>query len=174
MKKDTLRLLERLIKEKSTRENRLSELLKDPESDHEESWAMCLPTTFNDALDIKRTERIEKGTKITCWTQGSSFSFNNGDTIYDTPDAYQVFGEAIKHINLCVQIQQATSAKPREGSQGRSSGSVAFTILTPNKERTHLVTRCRHTLSQDDFVRFLIAGPDGDLAAKIYKAQEPA
>jgi hypothetical protein len=59
------------------------------------------------------------------------------------------------------------SAGPTEGGTGRFSGQVTFAILTPNKERTKIVERGEHAMSQDDFVRFLILGPLEELKRKI-------
>mgnify|MGYP001386779578 CR=1 FL=1 len=169
MNSKSISLLERLVREKPTRENRLTQTLKAPTTDHEDDWSMSLPPAFNDALDIKQTERVEGGNKVTRWTQGSLFSFKPGDTIYDTPKAYGIWSEALKHLNLCVQVKDATSVSAGEANQGRTAGSVTFTILTPDNDRSQLVARGDHTLTQDDFVRFLIAGPDNELRMKSKK-----
>ena len=78
-------ILDRIIREKPSRESRLTELLKDPSADSPEGWFMCVPTCFNDALDIKQTQRIESKRKSLVWTQGSTFSFKEGDQLYNTP-----------------------------------------------------------------------------------------
>ena len=132
---------------------------------------MCHPA-FNEALDIKQTERVEDSKKGPVWTQGSTFSFKEGDTLYDTADAYKVWSEALKDINLCVQINLASSAQPFQGEVGRFSGSVSFSILAPDKDRSKMVECAEHTMSQDDFVRFLIVGPHDDLKNKIRRPQE--
>jgi len=172
MIEDALSILDDLIREKRSRENRTENLLKDPSTQCGDGWYMCVPSCFNDALDIKRTERVKSRKKRLVWTQGSWFSFKRGDTVYDTPDAYKVWSEALKSINLCVQIKMASNAGPSDGASERFSGSVAFAILTPNKARSKLVERAEHTISQDDFVRFLIAGPWEELQSKIRGFQE--
>ena len=89
-----LTILDDLIRDKPTREKRGTDLLKDPAAEATEGWYMCVPPCFNEALDIKRTERVEGKKKNLVWTQGSAFSFKQGDTVYDTADAYKVWAEA--------------------------------------------------------------------------------
>jgi hypothetical protein len=171
MSEAAISVLDQVIREKPTRENRLTDLLKDPSAETAEGWYMCVPSCFNDALDIKQTDRVVNKKKTLVWTQGSSFNFNTGDTIYDTPDAYKVGSEGLKTIGVCVQIKTGSSAGPTEGGTGRFGGSMTFTILTPNKNRTTIVERGEHSMSQDDFVRFLISGPQDELKRKIERPQ---
>jgi len=42
----------------------------------------------------------------------------------------------------------------------RDPGKVEFVIKTPDEDRQTMVERTRQTLTQDEFVRFLIMGPD--------------
>lgn len=173
MSKTSICVLEQVIREKATRANRLTDLLKDPFAETAEGWYMCVPSCFNDALDIKQTDRVVNKKKTLVWTQGSLFDFNPGDTIYDTPDAYKVWSEALKHINLCVQIATASSAGQGEGGT-RFPGSVTLAFFTPNPTRTSIVERGTYSMTQDDFVRFLIEGPDEEFKAKIEDAQQDA
>lgn len=163
MIKQSLELLGQIIKEKSTREQRSTSLLKQPSDQHDNGWHMFLPSCFNEALDIKLTERVQKKKTVTIWTQGSSFSFKAGDTIYDTHYAREVWTESLKRFNLCVHVDAAAAAFTPKGSAGRSIGTVAFSVFTPNEERNKLVLRSVHTMSQDDFVKFLIAGPSEEI-----------
>lgn len=172
MIEQTLSILEDLVREKPTKEKRSTDLLKNPIVEGTEEWYMCVPSCFNEALDVKRTERVEDKKKSLVWTQGSAFSFKQGDILYDTADAYKVWSEALKNINLCVQINTASSAQPSQGEFGRFSGSVSFSILAPDKDRSKIVECAEHTMSQDDFVRFLIVGPGDDLKNKIRRPQE--
>ena len=161
-------LLERIIAQKPSRENRLTELLRDPLAEFAEGWYMCVPACFIEALDIKQTERMINKKKTIVWTQGSSFSFKDGDVIYDTPEAYKCWTEAIKRINLCIQIDAAISAGPvRDGRNGRFSGSVTFSILLPDEGRNQVIRHGSRTMSQDEFVKFLIIGPPEDLKQKL-------
>jgi hypothetical protein len=167
MTQPALAVLDHIVRERSTRENRVTELLRDPLANYADGWYMCVPAVFNDALDIKQTERVQNKEKSLVWTQGSSFSFKEGDTLYDTPDAYQIWSEALKSISLCIQVKSASSAGFTDGAAGRSPGSVTFLIFRPNNDRSKIIEIAQHTMSQDDFVRFLIAGPSDDLTKLV-------
>lgn len=168
----SLNILDHLIRENPARENRSTDLLKDPSVETAEGWFMCVPACFNNTLDIKLTKQVKDKKKSFVWTQGSSFSFKTGYIVYDTADAYKVWSEALKSINLCVQIKTASDAIPSERGSDRFPGSVTFCIMTPNRDRSKIVERGEHTMSQDGFVRFLIAGPPNDLKTKIGKPQQ--
>jgi hypothetical protein len=170
MNKETLDILQRLSEGASMRQKRLPQLLKPAEAEYAEGWFMCVPKCFNDSLDIRLTERIVHGHAAVVWTQGSAFSFSEGDTLYDTRNAYKVWSEALKSISLGVQVKRAIAAGAASGGSRRSPGSVAFEILKPDKRRSKLVGSGEYTMSQDAFVRFLIAGPSGEFAAKLQDA----
>ncbi|RPJ73337.1 MAG: hypothetical protein EHM20_12405 [Alphaproteobacteria bacterium] len=163
----TISILDDLIRAKSKKKNRSMTLLKAPDAKVSNGWYMYVPPCFNESLDIRRTERVIAKKKELVWTQGSWFSFKRGDTLYDTPKAYQVWSEALKYIGLCLQIKAASNVEIFKDNRERFSGSVTFLILIPDKNRIKIIERNEHTMSQDDFVRFLIAGPIGDLKAKI-------
>lgn len=173
----TVDFLNHVVRKKIKKEDRSTDLLKDPFAETAEGWYMCVPLCFNDALDIKLTKRIirdEENEKeeILVWTQGSSFAFNSGDTLYDTHDAYKVWSEALKTIGFCVRVKTSSNAGPTEGDTGRSSGSIIFSILTPNKDQSKIVERGEHSMSQDDFVGFLISGPSDEFKNKIERLQQ--
>ena len=174
MAHDSSRLLEKIIEQKVIRENRLTVLLKDPHEEHALGWYMCVPACFNEALDIRLTERVDKKKRLESkdrkkrvWTQGSSFAFARGDTLYDTRNAYRMWQEALESIGLCVQVKDASPAGAMESGGNRSCGSVTFVILTPDEGRTKIVERATRTVSQDEFVRLLIEGPSPELSAQI-------
>lgn len=169
MSKAALSILSHIIRDKPTRENRMTELLKDPSAETAEGWYMCVPSCFNDALDIKQTERVDGKKKALVWTQGSSFFFKPGDVLYDTSDAYTIWNKALTSIGICVQIKAGSSAGSTEGATGRSSGSITFSVLLPMPDKSKLIEHAEHTMTQDDFVRFLIEGPTGELQKKIEK-----
>ena len=100
MIKETLNLLDDLVTQNITKNNRSTKLLKNPNSKTQKGWFIYVPPCFNDALDIKKTERVGRENKLV-WTQGSSFFFKRGDTLYDTPEAYRIWSEALKSINYC-------------------------------------------------------------------------
>ena len=163
MREKTLKLLDRIIELKK-RDTRPTDLLRDPEAEYAEGWHMCVPKCFNDALDIRRTERVTKGKKKLEWTQGSTFLFKPGNILYDTPKAYEPWSEALKHIKRCIQVKDASEAIPGEkGTKEkpgapRNPGLVKFDILVPDESRSKLIKTEEEELTQDDFVRFLITG----------------
>lgn len=133
---------------------------------------MCVPSCFNNALDIRQTLRKKDGKESLIWTQGSAFSFKPGDTIYHTPKAYSEWSEAVRHLCLCIQVHQATDASPEKsiadgGTVPRNPGVVRFSILTSNDHKTAVVKRGDAELTQDEFVRLLIRGPDGELERRF-------
>ena len=164
MSDKTRKLFSRIIQMKK-RDTRPTELLRKPEAKHTEGWHMCIPQCFNDALDIRKTDRVTEGEKTLQWTQGSTFSFEAGNVLYDTPKAYERWSEAMKHVNLCIQIKEASGAVPGDRETDKKSGAprnpglVKFDILVPDKSRTKLVKDKEEIMTQDEFVRFLIFGP---------------
>jgi hypothetical protein len=158
---------------KSARTKRLSDLIKPPDDNETSGWHMCVPACFNNALDIKQTPRIKDGKETLVWTQGSAFSFKPGDTIYDTPKAYIEWREALKHISLCISVEEATDATPakRNTEQNemipRNPGSIRFSILRPNEQKTAIVKRGSFQVTQDEFILFLIKGPDNELKSRM-------
>lgn len=52
--------------------------------------------------------RMRKKTKpFMRWTQGHCYCFAEGHVLYDSPKAYMVWGEALKHFKLGLQIIRA-------------------------------------------------------------------
>ena len=179
MKSKSLAILKKALNltdessKKSTRTKRQPDLIKPPDNNESCGWHMYVPASFNNALDIRQTPRIKDGKETSVWTQGSTFSFKTGDTIYDTPKAYIEWREALKHISLCVSVEEATDAIPAKNNTEqneiipRQSGSVRFSILTPNDQQTEIVKRGSFQLTQDEFIQFLIEGPEGELKSRI-------
>lgn len=169
MSQKALAVLDYIIREKSTRENRSTDLLKEPHAESTEGWYMHVPSCFHAALDIKLTERKENGKSVLVWTQGSFFSFKTGDILYDTSDINSSWPP--KHMNLCLQVQSGANAGTVEGKNERFPGFVTISIHTPDREKNRIIARFEYTFSQDEFVRFLIAGPQGELKEKIERNQ---
>jgi hypothetical protein len=178
MKKNSTAILEKVLRltEESVEKGktaRLTELLKAPQDNETSDWFMCVPSCFNNALDIRLTTRKSKGESTLVWTQGSAFSFKPGDTLYDTSKAYSEWGEALGHLSLCISVEQATDAVPerRKGQQGentpRNKGSIHCSILIPNNDRTALMKIGEFRRTQDEFVFLLIRGPDDKLRQRI-------
>ena len=96
------------------------------------------------------------------WTQGVEFSFKQGDVLYDTEEAYQVWSKALTEIGICISVKAATSASswqiPPGGLPKRDPGKVEIAILRPNAEGNALQNVSTLSLTQDEFVRLLIIG----------------
>lgn len=121
-------------------------------------WHFCVPSSFKAALDIQLTPRkINKRTEYS-WTQGSWFDFKLGDTIYDSPNAYLPW--SLSNFKICLDVTKSVPAQPRNKSdrQNRNHGSVIFNILVP--ENGNLVIKGTKALTQDEFIRLLINGPE--------------
>jgi hypothetical protein len=160
MNDETVKLFTLLTKKTNKCQKRSLQLLKPVDSNGtDESWAFCVPPGFNESLDIRFTERTNKGKKTKVWTQGGLFYFKAGDTIFDTPLAYGEWGVALQHIEKCIKVEFGVSSGQMEPDMPRSSGSVEFKLLKPNENRTAL-EESNETLkmSQDDFVYYLITG----------------
>jgi hypothetical protein len=75
--------------------------------------------------------------------------FRVGDTIYDTPAAYDCWSDALKRIRVCLTVTEATP-----GPEGR----VTVAILRPNKWRSAIVLSEKRTVTQREFIRMLRQG----------------
>lgn len=126
-----------------------------------QEWFLFVPKAFNAALDIAQTSRTENKTKKLAWTQGNGFAFKAWDVLYDTPEANQVWSQALQKISLALQIKEASEAfQPKEKDRPRYPGRVTFAVFSPNPERTQLIKKGTLSMTQDDFIRFLIDGDE--------------
>jgi hypothetical protein len=171
-KETPLKLLKKIITQKKlekedrypSKEKRYTELLKEPERtrSNKDDWFIYVPSCFNDCLDITKTSRVVKKKKEKkiekIWTQGSRFAFHRGCILYDTSKAYQKWGNAVEKIKYCISIYSGTSAVPAMNEKERFSGVVEFSILSPRPLITKLEEIGEFTLTQDEFVSFLING----------------
>ena len=125
---------------------------------------MCVPPFFFNAVDIKQTERRIDGVNRLVWTQGTSFSFKLGDSLYNQAYSYcpSFKSRSPNSQKICFQVKSARESVPARINQPRDRGQVTFDILVERKEEDipfiwrHLTTK---TLSQDEFLRMLITGP---------------
>src|SRR5213078_3955666 len=69
--------------------------------------------------------------------------FRVGDTIYDTPAAYDRWSDALKRLRICLSVTEATPGP---------EGQVTFAILRPNKEKSAVVPSETRTVTQREFV----------------------
>lgn len=158
-KDQNLQILEKVVGATS-RQERLTDLLSEFPGGYADGWYMRIPDAFRGALDVQQTIRVSGGKQQLVWTQGSTFTFKVGDALYDTPDAYQEWATALKKIRLCVAVKSANDARPiSKDNPKRHAGYVAFEILKPNRDRSAVEKVGEQSCSQDEFVRFLIAGP---------------
>lgn len=138
-----------------------------------DGWHMAVRESFRPQLDIKFTPRvqgklneIEKVEKrhVRVWTQGPRIAFDKGHIFYNTRKAYEEWDEALEHINLvCIVLE----AKPNDVGKKEIDkgyiyelipGFVEIELLNPNHERTELIAKSTHKISQNEFVEFLKNG----------------
>ena len=148
------------------KQRRTEKLLKPSHGESPSFWFMCLPVFFNNALDIKDTERKKDKKSYWVWTQGADFSFSTGDTIYDTNEAYKTWSEAIKKINICIQVTQAVPASSSETGL-RFPGRVTADLYLPDISKTKLNKVTELKMTQYEFVSLLIFGPEKPLSDLI-------
>lgn len=90
-------------------------------------FAMCLPECFKPALE--------------------SEMFHVGDTIYDSPKAYEgTWADALRNINHVFQVTSTTKDR------------VGFDVYAPNEERTNLTHVQHESRTQSDFIDLLRTG----------------
>jgi len=140
----------------SEKEHRLTTLLRDPEIDATPGWFMHVPNCFNDALDIRQTSRVKGGKASNVWTQGCNFSFKVGDTIYNSPRAYEPWTQALPHVCVAIQVRSVTASGGPLVSES-AAGVVTFDILVPNADKTAIQFIAGRTETQDEFVRIGLA-----------------
>ncbi len=90
-------------------------------------WKMAVPEAFKEALDIKFTPRTFKKKKELLWTQGRLYNFHEGDAIHDTIQAYENWDESLKHLQISIQVQFASS-----------SGYVTYETIEVKKEEIEI------------------------------------
>jgi hypothetical protein len=158
MKNTALELLKKITASQSIRKTRSLQLLKEPDIEYTEGWFVCLPACFNEALDIRKTKRKKDGKEVLIWTQGAFFSFKSGDKIYDTAKGYEEWSSALKHIKFCISVKYAEDVSLSEDGKTRLPGLVNFTNFKPNKNSSDLIEGEERTMTQDEFVKYLIVG----------------
>ena len=157
-------ILETLLRQdKGKKFKRHTELLADFSDGYAKDWYFCVPKFFYEALDIKFTERKEKNKTLKLWTQGSTFKFSNGDTIWNHAYPYcENFVSEIIRLKIGVQVQSSVPCLPKTKDRSRNSGKVNFTIITESYDlNSKIIWKIagNYTLSQDEFVELLIKGP---------------
>jgi len=162
------------IEELAKKNRRSTKLIATFSDGYADGWHMAVRECFRPQLDIKFTSRVQKQLNgvdkegkrhVRIWTQGPRIAFDKGHIFYDTPLGYEEWDRALKHINLvCIVIE----AKPNDvrkkqtnnikGQNELIHGFVEIELLTPNPERTKLLSKGVDKISQNEFVEFLING----------------
>lgn len=161
-----LAVLEKLrgFQTKQKREVRIKELLKVPMPSDRRCWFMCVPASFNDALDIKITARVIRKqlddgswlkTTEEVWTQGATFSFSQGDIFYSNHPAYTSWLEALKAYGISIQVVRTFGM------------AVTVAIFKATADRTRVFKVGEYPLHSSDLVRLFIEGPDERLRKEI-------
>lgn len=150
-------LIMNAVQIKRMKQTRGLELIAEFVDGYAKDWYFAVGECFKDELDIKLTERKEKGKTVMRWTQGPYFCFKEGHIIYDTPAAYLEWGEALKHIERACSVLRATPNRLDDNGQF-VEGIVTFKLMKPNDEITELMTIGQYDLSQGNFVNFLKTG----------------
>lgn len=120
-------------------------------------WHFVLPAAYKPELDIRLTERVEDGKTVLRWTQGPFYCFTEGQVIYDTRKAYQVWSEALGHIGRYCKIINAAACSIGPENEFLS-GQVFFRIRQPNADQKGVEDMGTYRMTQVDFVEFLKTG----------------
>ncbi len=108
---------------------------------------------------IFKKDGTPKTKKITrkghLWTQGPCYNFEEGHIFYDTPKAYMIWREALKHIKYMCEIIQGTTALLSD-DQRLVSGQVHFKLRKNVDAKLEDVGAYHCT--QYEFVTFLKTG----------------
>jgi len=127
-------------------------------------FKFSLPESFREALDIKITPRMVFGKNRNVYTQGRNFAFKEGDVIYNTKKAYQlVWGEALKEIELSLQILKANDASTEIKEKYESQNpSITFTLKKNNEEKVVEIDRIivNKYVYNPGYVKFQVFKPD--------------
>ena len=137
----SLLTLEELISSSTRKNARLLTFLKEPDSETSD-WAYKLTPSFNEALDIKMTDRVSEGGKGKVWTQGANFNFKAGDVLHS--------------LDGSVALQVTSSSSATQTEEFSLEGNVQFDAfeVKDGKYTKKYAEQC----SQVNFVRKLIAG----------------
>jgi hypothetical protein len=167
----------RIIGMKKKREKRSLNLIAEFEDGYAKGWHFAVGEYFKDPLDIKFTERkipvLLNGEKqyeikivngkerkklitksIWCWTQGRSYAFQTGYTIYDSASGYLPWPEAFHHFKKMIKIIEAVPCSV----SGDIAGHVIFDLSTPASCRSKLDVIGQYKFTQHEFVEYLKTG----------------
>ena len=120
-----------------------SMLLKDPATNTDESWHLCLPAHFNTALGLRFSCKQKVKNKQVVdrwreWSQGSHFCFNEGSIIYDRDvSGLTTWAEKLEAVDFFIVLGPTKPVTIRTLSTDttgprrieRDPGSVCFRIF---------------------------------------------
>ena len=128
-------------------------------------WKMAVPEAFKEALDIKLTPRIFAKKKEMLWTQGHLYDFHEGDTLYDTKQAYEEWGEALKHLKLSVQVQFSSP-----------SGYVTYETIEVKNNELEIIHQKGKQEPKEEIIHGLVVKKQrivhGQVCFKVYRPNE--
>ncbi|MEY3391248.1 MAG: hypothetical protein RLZZ322_96 [Verrucomicrobiota bacterium] len=140
-KENAVKLIAEIVASASRKSARLLSLLKEPDS-YSSGWAYVVSPSFNEALDIKLTDRVSDGGKGKVWTQGGNFNFKPGDIVHAADG------------KLALQVTESSSATQTD--EYSVDGFVRYDVyeIDGGKYAKISAEQC----SQIAFVRKLIEG----------------
>lgn len=131
-------------------------------------WAFHVAPVFADALGVilaprVRTETVRTGGKVqkvrhhySVWAQTTNFAFREGYTLHQS--APSVWAEQLDGNGISLQIVEALPAAAGNAGMDRDSGFVVFQLFEKSDDGKKMQPVSKHTLTQDDFIRYLITG----------------
>lgn len=127
-----------------------------------ENWVFPIPDVFQDALDIRMTQRTDRATSQTTkvLTQGDNYAFKTGYTFYNSKMGYENWHEFLNGKNpIAVQINDFDSfGELNQENSLNSKELVKIIIYRPNKDKSSLVKAEEHTLTANQLFNFLQMG----------------
>lgn len=122
-----------------------------------EGWAFRPHYAHAEALGIALGNRVENKKILALWTQSTAFSFRAGYTIHSYGQEHfdKTWAEQTPHNPVLLQITDAKPAQPGGKDAKRDPGQVIFRM---HRREDGYATGETRTMTQDDFVRFLIIG----------------
>ena len=164
---------------------RSRKLIADFSKGYSDGWKFIIrPCNYSD-LDIYYSNLLIEGEdseKNLILTQGNRYNFKRGEIFFDSISAYdEVWEEALKKLNFCVQIDSVTETELVEIQKiifldGKFMnqftpiyGTVDFSIYKTNEQRTGLEKIKNFSCRQDEFVELLKNGEFADTDGEIHK-----
>ena len=164
---------------------RSRQLMADFSKGYADGWKFIVRPCNYESLDIMWQWLLAEGEKSgknskkeLVLTQGKLYNFQSGYIFYDDMAAYTgIWGDALKKINCCVQIDSATETDVRPivvwednkfvRRQEPIYGMVNFSVYKPDAERTRLEKIKSYSCRQDEFVSLLKIGEFADENGEI-------